>query len=182
MSDQTPPRPPRPAIAVTPMREPISDERPRIVDVALVTWAFTLITLLVTAALVGVKHAAVRAELIRSLAEDNRSTSGQDIRNTVDISLVASAGGAAIVLIVVSYGCYQVRDRVMAGRAVLSVMGVLTAAGAIGFGTVIAPARDAVNVAALVLPYVVAGLAVVATVLLHLGAVTAWLRAAPIRR
>ncbi|WP_328859021.1 hypothetical protein OG579_10105 [Williamsia herbipolensis] len=175
------PRPQRPQVAVTPMRAPVDDRRPRVIDLGIVVWVFTLVALAATAALVALDQGAARSELRRSLASDNPTTAQRDIANTVDIAMVAAGGVCVIVLLLVIYGSIRLRERVIGGRGTLTTMGVITVVGSIAFWTVLSPARDVLNPAVTFLPFVVAVLAAVATGLMFTGDVTRWLKAAPTR-
>ncbi|MGJ0118209.1 hypothetical protein ACQ7HM_03280 [Williamsia sp. MIQD14] len=174
-------RPRRPQVSVTPMRTPVDDRRPRVIDIAVVVWVVTLVALAVTAALVALDQGPARSELRRSLASDNPTTAPREIANTVDIAMVAAGGVCVIVLLLVIYGAIRLRDRVIGGRGTLTTMGVVTVVGSIAFWTVLSPARDVLNPAVTVLPFVVAALAAVATGLVFTGDVTRWLKAAPKR-
>ncbi len=184
MSDDQPQRPARPArpqIAVTPMREPVSDDRPRIIDAGVVVWILTLIALAVTSALVAVRQSEVRSELTRSLAADNASASADDVRTTVDIAMVAAGGIALVIVLLALYGCIRIRDRIPGGRTTLTTIGAITVVGSIAFWTVVEPARDLMNPIVGWSPFVVAALAAIATGAMFAPSVGRWLRAGPKR-
>jgi hypothetical protein len=150
-----------------------------VLDVATLIWLLALVALIATAAMVGFDQADVRAELTRSLAEDNRSTSPDDLADTVKIAMIASGVIALVVLACALFGILRVRDRVPSGRSLLTTTGVV---GAVGFWTVIDPAADGLGVAAQWLPLGVAAGAAVATALLFAPPISRWLKAAPTRR
>ncbi|MGU3291682.1 hypothetical protein [Williamsia sp. M5A3_1d] len=175
------PRPQRPRVAVTPMRAPVDDRRPRVIDLGIAVWVFALVALAATAGLVALDQGSARSAIRRSLASDNPTTAPRDIANTVDIAMVAAGGVCVIVLLLVIYGAIRLRDRVIGGRGTLTTMGVVTVVGSIAFWTVLSPARDVLNPAVSILPFVVAVLAAVATGVMFTGDVTRWLKAAPKR-
>jgi hypothetical protein len=150
--------------------------------VATLIWLLTLAGLVVTAAVVGFDQSDVRADLTRSLAEDNRSTSPDDVADTVTLAMIASGVVAVAILACAVFGILRVRDRVPSGRSLLAVTGVVAVIGAVAFWTVIDPARDGLGVAAEWLPLGVAAGAAIATALLFAPAISRWLRAGPSRR
>ncbi|MGZ8177287.1 hypothetical protein ACXVUM_05085 [Williamsia sp. SKLECPSW1] len=178
-ADPPPARPSRPPVSVTPMRDPVDPTRPRPVDVAIALWAVALIGLIVSAVLVALRQDTVRSTLRKSLTDDHPTTAPGDIRAAVDITLIASGALVVIIALLVVYGSVRIRERLRGSRTTLTTMGVLTAVGSIGFWTVLSPARDDVSPALNVLPFAVAALAVIATVLLFLRPVSRWLEAAP---
>lgn len=161
------------------MRAPVDPTRPRPVDVAIALWAVTLIGLVVSAVLVTLDQATVRATLRRSLSDDNPTTAPGDIRAAVDITMIVAGALVVIVVLLVLYGSIRIRERRPAGRTTLTTTAVITAVGSIGVWTVLAPARAAVGPAATVLPFAVSALAVAATVVTFLPPVSRWLAAAP---
>ncbi|WP_299570243.1 hypothetical protein [uncultured Williamsia sp.] len=179
MTADRPARPSRPPVSVAPMREPVDPNRPRQVDAAIGLWAVTLVGLLVSAVLVALKQDVVRATLRRSLTDDHPTTSPGDIRAAVDITMIGAAAIVVIVVLLVIYGSVRIRERLRGSRTTLTTMGVLTAVGSIGFWTVLSPARGDVSPALNILPFAVAALAVIATVLIFLPRVSRWLEAAP---
>jgi tellurite resistance protein TehA-like permease len=178
-SDTPPARPSRPPVSFTPMREPVDPRRPRPVDAAIALWVLALLGLIASAALVGLKQEGVRATLRQSLGDDHPTRSAGDIRAAVDITMIGAGAIVVIIVLLVIYGSVRIRERLSGSRTTLTTMGVLTAVGAVGFWTVLEPARHEVSPALDILPFAVAGLAVIATVLLFLPPVSRWLAAAP---
>ncbi|GAA1460055.1 hypothetical protein [Williamsia maris] len=178
---QRPARPARPQIAVTPMREPVSDDRPRIVDVGVIAWVLTVIALAATSALVAIRQSEVRAELTRSLAADNASASADEVKTAVDIAMIAAGAIALVIVLLALYGCIRIRDRVPGGRTTLTTVGGVTVVGSIAFWTVVEPARDLMSPVVGWSPFVVAALAAIATGVMFVPSVGRWLRAAPKR-
>ena len=178
---QRPARPARPQIAVTPMREPVSDDRPRIVDVGVLVWLLDLIALAVTSTLVAVRQSEVRSELTRSLAADNASASSDNVKAAVDIAMIAAGAIALVIVLLALYGCIRIRDRIPGGRTTLTTVGGVTVVGSIAFWTVVAPARDLMSPIVGWSPFLVAALAAVATGVMFAPSVGRWLRAAPKR-
>ncbi|MGU3432674.1 hypothetical protein ACNHUS_06615 [Actinomycetes bacterium M1A6_2h] len=175
MTDHNPPhrpRPERPQVRVEPLREPVSDDRPRAVDLAAWVWTATLVALAATAALVGLDQGGIRATLRDTLIADSPDTSRDDIASTVDITMIASGAVALLVLILALMGIVQVRGRNSTGRTVLTVMAVVAAAGSLVFWYT---TKDALAGATTVLPFAVALLSIAGTVPLFTGPVGQWL-------
>lgn len=173
-----PPRPARPSVRVTPLREPVSDERPRAVDVAVGLWSLCLVALVATAAVLALDYAGLRDRLTAVLAADAPETSAEDIDSTVMITLIAGAAVAAVVLLIALSGMLQIRRRRASGRSTLTVMGIVAAAGSVAFWIA---ASDAMDPPVAWGPFAVAALAVLGTVPLFVPAVGKWLAAAPMR-
>jgi hypothetical protein len=150
----------------------VSDDRPRAVDLATIVWAATLVALAATAALVWVNQGDIRAALRDSLTADSPDTSADDIASTVDITMIASGVVALLVLLLALMGIMQIRRRNSTGRTVLTVMAIVTAGGSLVFWYTV---KDALSGATTILPFVVAVLAIVATVPLFTGPVGQWL-------
>lgn len=150
----------------------MSDDRPRAVDLATIVWAAVLVALAATAALVWVNQSDIRAALRDSLTADSPDTSADDIASTVDITMIASGVVALLVLLLALMGIMQIRGRNSTGRTVLTVMAIVTAAGSLVFWYTV---KDALSGATTILPFVVAVLAIVATVPLFTGPVGQWL-------
>ncbi|KIQ17425.1 hypothetical protein [Rhodococcus sp. MEB064] len=175
----TPPKPPRPSVRVTPLRDPVPDERPRAVDLAVALWSLCLVALVATAALLALDYRGLRDRLTDVLTAETPGTTAEDIDSTVMITLIAGAAVAVVVLLVGLSGILQIRGRRPSGRSTLTVTGVVTAAGAVAFWIAVS---DALVQPTTWAPFVVAGLAVLATAPLYAPAVGKWLSAAPARR
>lgn len=174
-----PPKPPRPSVHVTPMREPVPDERPRAVDAAVILWSLCLVVLAATGALLGLDHQGLRSRLADVLSADAPGTSTEDIDSTVLITLVAGAAVGAVVLLVGLAGILQIRGRRPTGRSTLTLVGIVAAAGSIAFWIA---TSDALEQPTTYAPFVVAALALLGTAPLFVPAVGRWLAAAPVRR
>ncbi|GAA2062620.1 hypothetical protein [Williamsia deligens] len=179
--DQPSGRPSRPPVSVTPMRDPVDPTRPRAVDAALGVWALTLVGLVISAALVALRQDRVRAALRTSVSDDRPTTAPGDIRAAVDITVIGAGALVVVILLLVIYGSVRIRERLAGSRATLTTTGVLTVVVTIAFWVAVAPARDDLGPVMVVLPFVVAALAAVATGLLFLRPVSQWLAAAPKR-
>ncbi|OZG30442.1 hypothetical protein BH683_004010 [Williamsia sp. 1138] len=176
------PRPGRPEIRIAPLREPVADERPRIVDAGAVVWLVALAALTIAAIWQAFNHVAVRAAISDSLAADHPATKRSDIDDTVTIIMVGNGVAALVILAVAVVGVIRVRDRISSGRTMLTVIGVLAAAVGIQFWLVAEPARNVVGPVISVLPLVLSAGALIGTALLYAPAVGTWLKAAPPRR
>ncbi|WP_207837129.1 hypothetical protein [Williamsia soli] len=177
-----PPRPGRPEIRIVPLREPVADERPRVVDTAVIVWLVALAALAIAAIWQAFNHVAVRAAISDSLAADHPATKRSDIDDTVTIIMVGNGAAALVILAVAVVGIIRVRDRISSGRTMLTVVGALAVAVGIQFWLVAEPARDAVGPVISILPLVTAGAALIGTALLYAPGVGTWLKAAPPRR
>ncbi|MGB3769652.1 MAG: hypothetical protein WBF79_14155 [Rhodococcus sp. (in: high G+C Gram-positive bacteria)] len=180
-NDETsaPPKPARPSVRVTPLREPVPDARPRAVDVAVALWSLCLIALVATTAVLALDYEGLRGRLSDVVLSDAPGTSADDVDATVMITLVAGAAGAVVVLLLALSGIFQIRARRSSGRSMLTVIGIVAAAGSVAFWIATSEALESPVVWA---PFVVAALAVLGTAPLYLPPVGRWLSAAPVRR
>ncbi|WP_110472864.1 hypothetical protein [Williamsia limnetica] len=176
------PRPGRPEIRIAPLHEPVPDERPRIVDIAMTAWLVALAALVLAAIWQAFNHVAVRSAISDSLAADHPATSRSDVDDTVNLIMIGNGAAALVILAFAVVGIIRVRDRISSGRTMLTVVGLLAVAAGIQFWLVAEPARDVVGPVVSVLPLVTAVGALIATALLYAPAVGTWLKAAPPRR
>lgn len=176
------PRPVRPEIKITPLREPVADERPRAVDAAVIVWLIAVAALVIAAVWQAFNHVEVRGAISDSLAADHPATSRSDVDDTVNLIMIGNGAAALVILALAVFGIIRVRDRIASGRTMLTVIGALAVAAGIQFWLVAEPARDVVGPMVAAVPLVLAGGALIGSALLYAPGVGTWLKAAPPRR
>lgn len=176
------PRPARPEIRITPLRDPVPDERPRFVDAAAICWLIGLAALVLSAIWQAFNLVAVREAMGDALATDHPATTRDDITNTVSIIMIGNAAAALFILVLAVIGIIRVRDRIASGRTMLTLAGLLAVAVSVQFWIVTDAAHHVVGDVIAALPLVTAVFAVVGTGLLYAPVVGKWLKSAKSRR
>ncbi|MEU2002823.1 hypothetical protein ACH47B_19805 [Rhodococcus sp. NPDC019627] len=172
-----PPRPvpPRPEFAVTPLRTAPTDSTPKAVTVSLTAWVGSFVVLAGIAGAVALDLRAVRDALEASVAAENPADSAQDITDTVNFTLIASGAIAVVLILLALLGIQLLRARKMAGLVTLVVIGLLSAAGGVGFWTLLSDAGDATAGVLQWAPLAYSALVAVGVLALFAPGVSAWL-------
>ncbi|GAC02236.1 hypothetical protein GONAM_51_00040 [Gordonia namibiensis NBRC 108229] len=172
--------PPRPRVAVTPMRPRRNTERAGAVRWVVLGWigtvALTLVTVLLIVASLDDLRAVLAADLIREHPD-----SGTDAGRAVDISLLIGAGLALVVVVSGVAGAFRLWAGRRAGRTMLAVGALVATAGAVGFRLTVDPstpglADAGLSAPVLWLPVAAAVIALIATGVAFTRAVSASLR------
>ncbi|MFE3292372.1 hypothetical protein [Rhodococcus sp. NPDC059234] len=170
------PPPPRPEFRVEP-RHPVADDAPpRAMALATWAWVASFAVLFGIAAATALDLSAVRTALEATLAEQSPTTSHRDIGDAVSLTLLVSAGAAAVLLVAALICLQLLRARHAGARIALAVVGVLSAGAAVAFWSLLADAASATGGVLQWAPLVYAGLVLVGTATLFAPAVGNWLR------
>ncbi|WP_232718480.1 hypothetical protein [Gordonia metallireducens] len=172
--------PPRPRVAVTPMRPQRSTGRAGAVRWVVLGWIVTLALTLVTVLLVGASLDDIRAVLAADLIREHPD-SGTDAGRAVDISLLIGAGLALLVVVLGAAGAVRLWAGRRAGRTLLTVGALVAIAGAVGFRLTVDPSTSGLADAGLPapvlwLPVAAAVIALIATGVAFTRAVSGSLR------
>ncbi|NLE79930.1 MAG: hypothetical protein GX610_10190 [Rhodococcus sp.] len=169
------PPPPRPEVAITPMRTTPSDRIPKAVTVALVAWGASVVLLAGIAGAVLLDLADVRNSLERAVSAENPGDDPADIADTIGLTLIGSAGFALVLALVTALGAQLLRRRKASGRVVLAATGVAAVAGGIGFWMLMSDAGDATAGVLQWAPLAYCAVVAVAVIALFAPNVGAWL-------
>ncbi|MFC9790396.1 hypothetical protein [Rhodococcus sp. NPDC127528] len=171
------PPPPRPEFRVEPRHPAADDTPPRTMSLARWAWVASFAVLFGIAAATALDLTAVRTALETALAQQSPTTSHRDISDAVSLTLLVSAGVAAILLVAALICLQLLRARHAGARIALAVVGVLSAGAAVAFWSLLADAASATGGVLQWAPLVYAGLVLVGTATLFAPAVGTWLRA-----
>ncbi|ETA06023.1 MULTISPECIES: hypothetical protein [Gordonia] len=172
--------PPRPRVAVTPMRPQRTTERAGPIRWVVLGWivtvALTLVTVLLIVASLDDLRSVLAADLIREHPD-----SGTDAGRAVDISLLIGAGLALVVVVLGVAGAVRLWAGRRAGRMMLTVGALVATVGAVGFRLTVDPSTPGLADAGLPapvlwLPVAAAAIALIATGVTFTRAVSATLR------
>lgn len=172
--------PPRPRVAVTPMRPQRPTGRAPAIRYVTLFWlvAVALVVVIVGLTLLSLNdiRATLAADLVRAHPE-----SGTDAARAVDISLMVGGVIAVLVVVLGLFGSARLWDSRRSGRSILTVGAVVAVAGAVTFHLTVNPSATALADAGLPvvaqwIPAAAALVAVVATGASYTRSVTASLR------
>ena len=169
------PRRARPEILIA--GPPVPDDRPDLVDAAVIAWLITAATMMIAVIGTAFHQGEVRRTLTESFVADHPAIDPDDTAQTVDFILIGNTAVAVLIVAVAVVGIRRVRDRLNSGRTTLAVDAALTVAVGIQFWLVSEPTHEVVGGVISVLPLVAAGLAVISSALLYAPAVSTWLDA-----
>ncbi|WP_246098098.1 hypothetical protein [Rhodococcus spelaei] len=170
------PPPPRPEFRVEP-RHPVADgAAPRALSLATWAWVASFAVLIGIAAATALDLSSVRTALEGSLAQQSPTTSHRDITDAVSLTLLVSAGTAALLLVAALICLQLLRARHAGARIALAVIGLLSAGAAVAFWTLLADASSATGGVLQWAPLAYAGLVLVGTATLFAAQVGDWLR------
>ncbi len=172
--------PPRPRVAVTPMRPERTTERAGAARWVVLGWIVTVALTVVTVLMVVASLDDIRAVLAADLIREHPD-SGTDARRAVDISLLVGAGLALLVVVLGVAGAVRLWAGRRAGRTLLAVGALIATVGAVGFRLTVDPSTHGLADAGLPapvlwLPVAAAGIALLATGAAFTRAVSASLR------
>ncbi|WP_044505614.1 hypothetical protein [Gordonia sp. KTR9] len=172
--------PPRPRVAVTPMRPQRPTGRAPAIRYVILGWLISVALVVVTVGLTLLSLNDIRATLAADLVRANPD-SGTDAARAVDISLMVGAVIAGIVVVLGLYGSARLWDSRRSGRTILTVGAVVAVAGAGAFHLTVSPSATALAdvgfpVLAQWIPAAAALVAVIATGFSYSRSVTASLR------
>ncbi|MFE0750374.1 hypothetical protein [Gordonia sp. NPDC058843] len=172
--------PPRPRVAVTPMRPQRPTERAPAIRYVILGWLVSVALVVVIVGLTLLSLNDIRATLAADLIRANPN-SGTDAARAVDISLMVGAVIALIVVVLGLFGSARLWGSRRSGRTVLTIGAVVAVAGAVAFHLTVSPSADTLAdkglpVAAQWIPVAAAVVAVIATGFSYTRAVTDSLR------
>ncbi|WP_238422724.1 hypothetical protein [Gordonia sp. 'Campus'] len=172
--------PPRPRVAITPLRPQQPIERARAVGYVVLGWVVTVVLVVATVAMAAVSLTDIRAVLAADLVR-RHPESGTDAARAVDISLWVGAGLALAVVAAGLFGAARLWDSRRSGRTVLTIGAVLAVAAAVGFHLTVNPSAAALTDAGLPTPIqwapaAAAVIAVIATAVTFTRSIGATLR------
>lgn len=172
--------PPRPRVAVTPLRPQRPVGRSPVTRYAILGWLVSVALVVVTVGLTLLSLNDIRSVLAADLVRTNPG-SGTDAARAVDISLMVGGAIALVVVLLGLYGSARLWDSRRSGRSILTVGAVVAVAGAVAFHLTVNPSATALSDAGLPVvaqwvPAAAALVAVVATGASYTRSVTASLR------
>lgn len=170
------PPPPRPEFAVAPLRGDAGEaSTPRAVTVARSSWygAFAVLGGIAAATLLDLSD--VRGALAATLAEQQPGAARHDVTDTVSLTLLVSAGVAAVLTVAALVGLHLLAGRRRVARMALAAIGAVSVAAAIGFWSLMADAGEATGGVLRWAPFGYAGLVLVGVAALFLPPVGRWL-------
>ncbi|MDH3047140.1 hypothetical protein [Gordonia alkanivorans] len=167
MSGDTPP--PRPRVAVTPMRPRRTTERAGTVRWIVLGWIVTVALTVVTVLLIVASLDDIRAVLAADLIREHPD-SGTDAGRAVDVSLLIGAGVALVVVVLGVTGAVRLWNGRRSGRTLLTVGALVATAGAVGFHLTVGPSSAGLGDAGLPTPALWAPTAAAVIALVATGA------------
>ncbi|ANY21571.1 hypothetical protein [Gordonia terrae] len=172
--------PPRPRVAVTPMRPQRPAGRAAAVRYVIVGWLVSVALVIVTVGLTLLSLNDIRSTLAADLVRAHPE-SGTDAARAVDISLMVGAVIAVVVVVLGLWGSARLWDSRRSGRTILTIGAAAAVAGAVAFHLTVSPSATALAdigmpVVAQWLPATAALVAVIATGIAYTRSVTASLR------
>ncbi|SDD52785.1 hypothetical protein SAMN05444580_1052 [Rhodococcus tukisamuensis] len=118
---------------------------------------------------------AVREALAATLAEEQPDAARHDIADTVSLTLLVSAGVAAVLTVAALVGLHLLAGRRRVARMALAAIGAASVASAVGFWSLMADAGDTTGGVLRWAPFGYAGLVLVGVAALFLPPVGRWL-------
>ncbi|MCR8898420.1 hypothetical protein M0655_14680 [Gordonia amicalis] len=167
MPGDTPP--PRPRVAVTPMRPRQTTERPGTVRWVVLGWIVTVALMIVTVLVIAASLDDIRAVLAADLIREHPE-SGTAAGRAVDVSLLVGAGVALLVVVLGVTGAVRLWSGRRSGRTLLAFGALVATAGAVGFHLTVGPSSEGLGDAGLPTPVLWAPAAAAVIALIVTGA------------
>lgn len=156
------------------MRKAPSERTPAAVTVSLAAWVASVVLSAGIAGAVLLDLSDVRDALERAVAANNPGDDPADIADTIGLTLVGSAAVALVLALVTALGAQLIHNRKPAGRVVLTLTGVVGAAGGVAFWMLMSDAGAATAGVLQWAPLVYSAVVAVAVLALFAPGTTRW--------
>lgn len=170
----SPTPPPRPKVAITPMR-PARGVRPRFAAVVVALWAVAVALVVASVLLVATHLTEIRVALAVDLARERPDATGDEVVRAINIALLAGTVVATVVVLAAVVGCVRAWEGRRSARGWFVIAGIAAAALAVGGAVTIGSSSQAVADAGLptafqwIVPAIACALGVIATVIAIIG-------------
>lgn len=158
------PQPPRPDVAVEPLRPRREPSRSVLPKVATVLWTLTAALILALAASIALNWESVLSGVESAVSQQDSTASAADVRNTASATLLSSGAAAAVLVLLGFVALNLLRNAATSSKALMGAVGILTIGAAVTFSTFVSDASALLGGVLQWGPFVVAGTAVAATV------------------
>lgn len=172
------PRPPRPDVAVTPLRAPLDDPgpAPRALPAAVTVWGASFAAFAVLAAALAANYDAIVAALGAGLADDDPTADPTTVDQVAGLTVLGVGGVGLLLVLAGVLGIVRLRSgRNTRGRVWLTVVAVLTVVAAVTSWSVLSDAGHLAFGVPAWAPLLQAVLVVVGTGLLFTPSASSWL-------
>ena len=159
------PQPQRPEFTVEPLRTREEAPRPSLAyRLNVASWVAVTVVFLAIAGVLALEYDAVRSALETSVQEQDSGASSAEVTDTVTVTLLGSAGVAAVILVLAGVGSMLAAGRKRGGALVLGFAALAAIGASLLFWSFMSEAGSIAAGALQWGPLLAAGLAVVAAV------------------
>ncbi|OZE34275.1 hypothetical protein CH259_19920 [Rhodococcus sp. 05-2254-4] len=158
------PQPPRPDVAVEPLRPRQEPSRSVLPKGASALWTLTAALILALAAVIALNWESVLSGVETAVSQQDSTASAADVRNTASATLLSSGAAAAVLVLLGFVALNLLRNAAVSSKVLMGAVGILTIGAAVTFSTFVSDASALLGGVLQWGPFVVAGTAAAATV------------------